>query len=202
MYEMFLGPIEQSKPWDIKGIDGVNKFLKRFWSLFVDENDDWLLNGDKASDEELKILHKTIKKVHEDINNLSFNTSVSAFMVFVNEMKKRSVHKAAVLVPAIKLIAPFAPFIAEELWHRTGGKGSVHHELIPLYDDSFLEEATVDYPICINGKKRGSFAFSKDEDPKKMEEISLELDFVKKWTEGKSIRKVIIVPGRMVNIVV
>lgn len=202
MYEMFLGPIEQSKPWDIKGIDGVNKFLKRFWSLFVDDNDNWLLTGARATDEELKILHKTIKKVHEDIKNLSFNTAVSAFMVFVNEMKKHSCSKAAILVPAIKLIAPFAPFIAEELWHRTGSESSVHHELIPLFDDSLLVESTVEYPICINGKKRGMHEFAKEMDKKDMESIALELDFVQKWIEGKTVRKVIIVPGRMVNIVV
>jgi leucyl-tRNA synthetase len=202
MYEMFLGPIEQSKPWDIKGIDGVSKFLKRFWSLFVDDDDQWLLNGERASDEELKILHRTIKKVHEDIKNLSFNTAVSAFMVFVNDMKKLNCHKAAVLVPAIKLIAPFAPFIAEELWHRTGDDSSIHHQLLPLYDDSILVESTVEYPICINGKKRGMQVFPKDMDKKSMEELSLELDFVQKWTEGKTVRKVIIVPGRMVNIVV
>jgi leucyl-tRNA synthetase len=202
MYEMFLGPIEQSKPWDIKGIDGVNKFLKRFWSLFVDEEGNWLLNGDRATDEELKILHRTIKKVHEDINNLSFNTSVSAFMVFVNEMKKRKLHKAAILVPAIKLIAPFAPFIAEELWHRTGGEGSIHHELIPLHDDQFLQEATELYPICINGKKRGIYEYPKGMDKKEMEEIALGLDFIQKWIEGKTVRKVIVVPGSIVNIVV
>jgi leucyl-tRNA synthetase len=202
MYEMFLGPIEQSKPWDIKGIDGVSKFLKRFWGLFVDEQDNWLLTGEKATDEELKVLHRTIKKVHEDIKNLSFNTAVSAFMVFVNEMKSMSCHKAAVLVPAIKLIAPFAPFMAEELWHRTGGKDSIHHQLLPIHDDRFLEESSVEYPVCINGKKRGAYEFPKDMDQKEMERIAIGLDFVEKWTAGKTIRKVIIVPGRMVNIVV
>jgi leucyl-tRNA synthetase len=202
MYEMFLGPIEQSKPWDIKGIDGVSKFLKRFWGLFVGEEGNWLLTEEKAGQEELKLLHRTIKKVHEDIKNLSFNTAVSAFMVFVNELKKLDSNKASVLVPAIKLIAPFAPFMAEELWHRSGGKSSVHHQLIPAFDESYLVESTVEYPVCINGKKRGMHEFASDADKKEMESTVLELDFVQKWTEGKTIRKVIIVPGRMVNIVV
>ncbi len=202
MYEMFLGPIEQSKPWDIKGIDGVRKFLRRFWRLFVDDEGTWLLNGEGATVEELKILHQTIKKVHEDIYNLSFNTAVSAFMVFVNEMKRLDCHKAAVLVPAIKLIAPFAPFIAEELWSRTGSESSVHHQLIPLFDDQYLIEDKVVYPLCINGKKRGEIELSVEMDPKEIEQHALSLDIVSKWTEGKAIRKVIVVPGKMINIVV
>lgn len=202
MYEMFLGPIEQSKPWDIKGIDGVKKFLRRFWSLFADEEGTWLLTGETATVEEMKILHQTIKKIHEDIYNLSFNTAVSAFMVFVNEMKRTDCHKAAVLVPAIKLIAPFAPFIAEELWSRTGATTSVHHELIPMYDDGLLVEDSVIYPVCINGKKRGEIELGAELNPKEIEGHALTLDIVSKWVEGKTIKKVIVVPNKMINIVV
>jgi leucyl-tRNA synthetase len=202
MYEMFLGPIEQSKPWDIKGIDGVNKFIKRFWSLFVDEENNWLLTKEEATKEELKILHKTIKKIHEDINNLSFNTSVSAFMVFVNEIKKLNTNKEVIMLPVIRLIAPFAPFIAEELWSRAGGENSIHHQIMPDFDNKFLEESTFNYPICVNGKKRGMYEYPKDMAKDDMEKIAVDLDFIQKWIEGKTIRKVIIVPGRMVNIVV
>ncbi|HEB62600.1 MAG TPA: leucine--tRNA ligase, partial [Bacteroidetes bacterium] len=202
MYEMFLGPIEQSKPWDTKGIDGINKFIKRFWSLYIDRDDNWILTEEKATNEELKILHKTIKKVTEDIANLSFNTAISAMMVFVNEAKKMNIHKSEILIPMIKLIAPFAPFISEELWHKAGKEGSVHHQKFPEYDESYLKESTVSYPISVNGKKRGIEEFSKDLSKEELEKKALELKYVKKWTEGKNVMKVIVVPGRMINIVV
>ncbi len=202
MYEMFLGPIEQSKPWDTKGIDGINKFIKRFWSLYIDMDDNWLVTDEKATNEELKILHKTIKKVTEDISNLSFNTAISAMMVFVNDAKKMNIHKSEILIPMIKVIAPFAPFISEELWHKAGKEGSVHHQLFPVFDESYLKESTVSYPISVNGKKRGIEEFSKDLSKEELEKKALELKYVKKWIEGKNVMKVIVVPGRMINIVV
>lgn len=202
MYEMFLGPIEQSKPWDTKGIDGVSKFVKRFWSLFIDRDDNFLVNDKIASDEELKILHKTIKKVTEDIKNLSFNTAISAMMVFVNEMKRLECNKREILIPALRLIAPFAPFISEELWVKTGNTESIHHQSFPLHDEKYLTESVIEYPVCINGKKRGSQVFPIEMTDTELQKQILEFDYVNKWLEGKSIVKIIIVPQRMINIVV
>lgn len=202
MYEMFLGPIEQSKPWDTKGIDGVSKFIRRFWSLFIDRNGDLVLNDTTGTDEELKILHKTIKKVSEDIEALSFNTAISAMMIFVNEMKRLECNKKEVLLPVIRLIAPFAPFIAEELWLRTGHAGSVHLEKFPVYDNKYLEESAIEYPICINGKKRGSEVFAKSLSNDEIEKKVLKFDYITKWIEGKTVQKIIVIPGRMINIVV
>jgi len=202
MYEMFLGPIEQSKPWDTKGIDGISKFIKRFWSMYEDRDGNWLLNEEKANDAEFKILHKTIKKVTDDIKNLSFNTAISAMMVFVNDMKKLDSHKEEVLVPMIKLIAPFAPFIAEELWHKFGKEGSVHHESYPEFEEKYLKESSIKFPICINGKKRGIEEFDANASNDEIENIVVDLDYVKKWVGEKQIKKVIVVKGRMVNIVI
>lgn len=202
MYEMFLGPIEQSKPWDTKGIDGISKFIKRFWSMYMDFDENWLVNDEKANDEELKILHKTIKKVTSDIKNLSFNTAISAMMVFVNDIKKKDSHKREILEPMVKLIAPFAPFISEELWHKLGGEGSVHYEKFPVFEEKYLKESSINYPVCINGKKRGIESFNADASNDEIEKIVVELDYVKKWIDNKPIRKVIVVKGRMVNIVI
>jgi leucyl-tRNA synthetase len=202
MYEMFLGPVEQSKPWDTKGIDGVSKFIKRFWSLFTDREDNWLLNDQSPVEEELKILHKTIKKVTDDISNLSFNTAISAMMIFVNEMKRLECNKKEIMMPMARVIAPFAPFIAEELWSRSGNAGSIHHQPYPLFDDKYLEESIIEYPICINGKKRGSEIFPKEMSDTDLQNKVLQLDYVDKWLEGKAVQKFIIVPGKMINIVV
>ncbi len=202
MYEMFLGPIEQSKPWDTKGIDGISKFVKRFWGMYESRDGEWLLTSDKANAEELKILHKTIKKVTDDINNLSFNTAISSMMVFVNEMKKINSHKEDILLPMIKLIAPFAPFIAEELWRKSGNTESIHRENYPVFEEKYMKESTIKYPICINGKKRGIEEFSADATQDEIKEIVRELDYVKKWIGDKAIKKEIVVPGRMVNIVI
>ena len=202
MYEMFLGPIEQSKPWDTKGIDGVSKFVKRFWSLFIDRDDNFLINDELPTDEELKILHKTIRKVTDDIKNLSFNTAISAMMVFVNEMKRLECYKREILMPALRLIAPFAPFISEELWYKTGNDKSIHKQSFPVYEEKYLAESVIEYPICINGKKRGSQVFPIEMSDNELQKEILEFDYVNKWLEGKSIVKIIIVPQRMINIVV
>ncbi|MCG8331973.1 MAG: leucine--tRNA ligase [Chitinophagales bacterium] len=202
MYEMFLGPIEQAKPWDTKGIDGVIKFLRRFWSLFFDGNGEFAVSQETPSKEEMKILHTTIKKVTEDIERFNFNTCVSAFMIATNDLKKMKCNKAAVLKELVVLMAPFAPHINEELWHRLGEEGSVHKASFPEYDEKYLKEDSITYPIAINGKTRATADFPADASKADIEKAAQELDTMQKWLEGKTIRKVIVVPGRMVNIVV
>ncbi len=201
MYEMFLGPIEQSKPWDTNGIDGVSKFLRKFWNLFHSEYN-WNVQDIEPNADEMKVLHTTIKKVSEDIEKFSFNTAVSAFMVCVNELRNLRCNKRVVLIPLIKLLAPFAPFLCEELWQKIGGEGSVHHSIYPKFEESYLKEDSIEYPVSINGKKRDSVMIATDATKEEAEAIALNLDNVQKWIDGKEIRKVIFVPGRMINIVV
>ena len=202
MYEMFLGPIEQSKPWDTKGIDGVSKFLRKLWNLFHDESGAFQVVDEEASKEEFKVLHTAIKKVSQDIERFSFNTCVSAFMMCVNDLRKLDCHKKAILEPLIILLAPFAPHLTEELWEKLGHALSVHKGTYPVFDESYLKEDSINYPISINGKKRGTADFSSDATKEELEAAAKELDVVKKWSEGKTIRKVIVVPNRMINVVV
>lgn len=202
MYEMFLGPIEQSKPWDTKGIDGVSKFLRRLWSLFYDEQGKFLVTDEKSDKKAEKVLHKTIKKVQQDIEQFSLNTCVSSFMVAVNELKKLKCHNRDILEPLVCLLAPFAPFITEELWEKLRHKTSVHKAAFPKFDASKLVEDEVVYPVCFNGKKRleASFAstLSRDEIMAQVKEIS----GIDKYLDGKEPKKIIVVPGRMINIVI
>lgn len=202
MYEMFLGPIEQAKPWDTKGIDGVAKFLKRFWALCHDEQGNFVLDESDAGPEELKILHLTIKRVTEDIDRFSLNTCISHFMICVNELRKLPVAKRQIMEPLMQLIAPFAPHMAEELWHLAGHSSSVHKSVYPVFHEKYLQEATIEYPISINGKKRSTAHFASDATREELERLALELEEVQKWTEGNVVKKVIVVPGRMINIVV
>lgn len=204
MYEMFLGPIEQSKPWDTKGIDGVSKFLKRYWSLFFDNNGNWSVSDEAPSKDELKILHTAIKKITQDIERFSFNTCVSAFMVCSNDLRKWRCDKKTILKELTILLAPFAPHITEEIWHLLGERGSVHHAAYPIHDEAYLKEDSVEYPVSINGKKRGVAEFPADASRETISAAALELEVVRKWSvdQGKQIRKVIVVPGRMINIVV
>ena len=201
MYEMFLGPIEQSKPWDTKGIDGVYKFLRRFWSLFV-KNENFYVSEDQPTEEELRVLHSTIKKVSEDIERLSFNTAVSSFMICVNELKRLQCDKRDILIPLTQALAPFAPFIAEEIYNRLGYNTTIHHTDYPNFNEEYLKVSTIEYPICVNGKKRCSHAYALDASKEEIESSAPGLDCIQKWLEGKSIVKVIVVPNRMVNIVV
>jgi leucyl-tRNA synthetase len=202
MYEMFLGPIEQAKPWDTKGIDGVIKFLRRFWALFFDKNGEFVLSDEAPGKEELKILHATIKKVTDDIERFSFNTCVSAFMIAANELKRLKCNKKAILKDLTILMAPFAPHIAEELWHRMGGEQSVHKSAYPVFDEQYLKEDSITYPIAINGKTRATADFPADASKDDIEQAARSLEAIQKWLDGKTIRKVIVVPKRMVNIVV
>lgn len=202
MYEMFLGPIEQSKPWDTKGIDGVSRFLRKFWGLFFDEQGQFQLSNGAANKEELKVLHTAIKKIHEDIERFSFNTCISAFMVATNELNKLKCNKRAILEPLVTLLAPFGPHIAEELWHLAGKEGSVHHASYPEFDEAHLVEDTVTYPIAINGKTRATADFPADASREDLEKAAVEVVGIQKYTDGKTVRKIIVVPGRMINIVV
>lgn len=202
MYEMFLGPLEHSKPWDTKGIDGVSKFLRRFWSLFYDENGNFLVTDDEPTKDELKTLHTALKKINEDIERYSFNTCVSGFMVVTNELKKTKCHKRAVLDPLVRLLSPFAPHIAEELWHQLGHETSVVDAQYPAFDAQYLVEDSITYPISVNGKKRLTADFPADASKEDLEKTALAMEGLQKWTEGKTVRKVIVVPKRMINVVV
>ena len=201
MYEMFLGPIEQSKPWDTKGIEGVSKFVRKFWGLFFDE-DEVNISDDAATKEEMKVLHQTIKKVTEDIEKFSFNTAVSALMICVNELRKLNCNKREVLTPLVQLIAPFAPYTSEELWHIIGGDKSIHTSAFPEFNAEYMVEDSVEYPICVNGKKRFLRSFPTDFTKEEIEAEVLSLEELTKWIEGKSVIKTIVVPKRMVNVVV
>ncbi len=201
MYEMFLGPIEQSKPWDTQGIEGVSKFIKRFWSLFYD-NGQWIVNETEASKGDLKSLHQTIKKVTKDLHAFSFNTCVSHFMVLVNDLKKSQCHSKHILEPAVRLLAPFAPFMTEELWSSFGNEGSVHHSAFPEFDETYLVEDTVTYPLCVNGKKRVLLDVPNGTSKEAIEKMATEMPELQKWIEGKTVVKVIVVPNKMVNFVV
>ena len=202
MYEMFLGPIEQAKPWDTNGMNGVYKFLRRFWEMFHDSEATFSVSDATPTPAELKILHTCIKQVNDDIERFSFNTCVSAFMSASNELRKLNCNKRSILEPIVRLIAPFAPHIAEELWQLLGQQGSVHHSNYPQAEAKYLVEDSVEYPIAINGKKRAVVSFPADANKATLEKEALALEDIQKYLEGKTVRKVIVVPKRMVNIVV
>ena len=201
MYEMFLGPIEQSKPWDTKGIEGVHRFLKKLWRLFYNEEKGQVWIEQKASDAELKTLHKTIKKIEEDTERFSFNTAVSAFMVCVNELSDLKCHKKEILEPLLILLTPYAPHIAEELYRSLGNSDSVLNASYPKLENKYLTESEKEYPVSINGKMRTTIKISLDTTSDEVEKIVLNNDIVQKWTEGKEVKKIIFVKGKMVNVV-
>ena len=200
MYEMFLGPLEQSKPWDTNGIDGVHKFLRRFWRLFYNREGAFVVSDEAPTAAEIKSLHKTIKKVGEDIENFSFNTSVSAFMICVNELG--GCNKRAILEPLVVLIAPFAPHIAEELWESLGHTTSVCDASFPEYDEKYLVEESIEYPISFNGKMRYKKVLPAGLTPKQVEEAVVSDPAAAKYLDGKTPKKVIVVPGKIVNVVI
>jgi len=200
LYEMFLGPLEQSKPWDTNGIDGVHRFLKRLWSLFYKEGN-LLVNDEAPTAEELKTLHKTIKKITFDIENFSYNTSVSAFMICVNELFTLKCNKKAVLEPLSILLAPFAPHIAEELYHILGNENTVCDAVFPVCNEEYLKETAVKYPISFNGKVRFTLELPADMSKEEVEKIALSHEQTLKQLDGKAPKKVIVVPGKIVNIV-
>lgn len=202
MYEMFLGPVEQSKPWDTKGIEGVHRFLRKFWRLFFDEVKGAVWTEEPATKAELKILHKTIKKIEEDTERFSFNTAVSSFMICVNELMEISCRKRSILQPLLVLLTPYAPHIAEELWSATGGVGSILDARFPEYDGSLLIESEKEYPVSINGKVRTTISLPLGIDQMAVEQAVLQNEIVLKWMEGKLVKKVIYVPNKMINIVI
>jgi leucyl-tRNA synthetase len=202
MYEMFLGPVEQSKPWDTKGIEGVHRFLKKLWRLFFDEEKGKVWNDEKASNAELKTLHKTIKKIEEDTERFSFNTAVSAFMVCVNELTDLKCHKKEILEPLLILLAPYAPHIAEELYHAIGNTDSVLNAGYPKLEKKFLIESEKEYPISVNGKLRTTMVISLESTQPEVENMVLNNDIIQKWTNGKSPKKIIFVKNKMVNVVI
>ncbi|WP_200975972.1 leucine--tRNA ligase [Echinicola sp. 20G] len=202
LYEMFLGPLEQFKPWNTNGIDGVSKFLKKLWRLYHDKNGNFAVSDAEPSKEELKALHKTIKKVEEDMNNYSFNTSVSGFMICVNELSGMKCNKRAILEPLAIIVSPFAPHIAEELWSLLGNDRSIVEAAFPQYKEEFLAENNHEYPVSINGKMRAKLPLSLSLSKEEIEKAALADDTVSKWLDGKTPKKVIVVPGKIVNIVV
>ena len=202
LYEMFLGPVEQSKPWDTNGIDGCHRFLKKFWNLFDGVSCNSVATNGTASPEELKSLHKLIKKVSQDIPQFSYNTSISAFMICVNELSQLKCTNPEILKQLVILIAPFAPHIAEELWEKLGQQGSVCDAQWPAWNEEYLVESSVTMGVAFNGKRRFEMQFPADADNKSVEEAVLKSEQAQKYIDGKQIVKVIIVPKRMVNIVV
>ncbi|MEX2231806.1 MAG: leucine--tRNA ligase [Cyclobacteriaceae bacterium] len=201
MYEMFLGPLEQSKPWNTNGIDGVYKFLRKFWNLFHDVKGNFRLSDDEPTRAELKVLHKTLKKIEQDVESFSFNTSVSEFMICVNELTSLKTNKRSILEPLVIGLSSFAPHVTEELWEKLGHKETAFNSTFPQYQEEYLKENSFEYPISINGKVRAKMEFALDMPKEDIEKVVLASGIVNKWSEGKPPKKVIVVQGRIVNIV-
>ena len=202
MYEMFLGPVEASKPWDTKGIEGVHRFLRKLWRLFFDDIKGKVWTNEKATDAELKILHRTIKKIEEDTERFSFNTAVSAFMICVNDLFDVKCHKKEVLEKILILLVPYAPHIAEELWHQLDNAGTILDASYPTFDAALLVESSKEYPISINGKVRANINLALNLEQAEVEKMILQNEVVQKWLEGKDPKKIIYVKNKMVNVVV
>lgn len=201
LYEMFLGPVEQAKPWDTKGIDGVNRFLKKFWRLFFD-GDTFRVDEQKADAEELKTLHKLIGKAQSDIEVFSYNTTISAFMIAVNDLMDKDCHKREILEPMVVLLSPFAPHIAEELWSLLGHNESVAYSNFPQYVEEYTVENSVTYAVSFNGKMRFTIELPKDTPAAEVEAKVRAMEQTAKYLDGKSIVKVIVVPGKIINLVI
>ncbi|MDB9883022.1 leucine--tRNA ligase [Bacteroidia bacterium] len=202
LYEMFLGPLEDSKPWSTKGIDGTYRFLKKLWALYFDQDDNALWTDGEASKDSMKTLHATIKKITEDINTMSLNTSVAQFMICVNELGSQKCTSKSVLEQILVLLNPFAPHITEELWNAMGNEGFISDATWPEFDEKHLLESSKVYPISINGKTRTNLEFPLDMSKDEIEKQVLNNEIVQKWLDGKPPKKVILVPGRIVNVVI
>jgi leucyl-tRNA synthetase len=202
LYEMFLGPLEQFKPWNTSGIDGSFRFLRKLWNLFHDKTGAFNVSDTEPTKDELKVLHATIKKVEEDIERFSFNTTVSTFMVCVNKLQELGCNKRGILTDLLIVLSPYAPHIAEELWCKLGNKASISKAIFPQCNEEYLMESAFEYPISINGKVRTKMTFSLDTTPAEIEKEVMAAVEVIKWTEGKPPKKVIVVPKRIVNVVI
>jgi leucyl-tRNA synthetase len=202
LYEMFLGPLEQSKPWDTKGVEGVFRFIRKFWRLFHDRENEFLVSGEEPTKEELKVLHKTIKKVQDDIERFSFNTAVSNFMICVNDLSDLKCNKKAILEPLVILISPYAPHLAEELWEQLGHHESILSASFPVFNDTFVAEDTFNYPVSFNGKMRFQIELSLSLSIPEIEQAALQAPESSKWLLGKSPKKIIVVPKKIINIVI
>ena len=202
LYEMFLGPLEQSKPWDVQGIEGTFRFVRKFWRLFHNENNEFCVCDDPATAPELKSLHTLIKKEEDGIESISFNTVVSAFMICINELTDLKCNKREVLEPLTILLSPYAPHIAEELWHLLGHDSSVVNASFPVYDESKTVENSFNYPISFNGKMRFNMELPVTMSAEEVQAAVLAAPESQKWLEGKTPKKVIFVPKKIVNIVI
>lgn len=198
---MFLGPLEQSKPWDTNGIDGCHRFIRKMWNLFTDKDGNLSVSDAEPTKDELKSIHKLIKKVTEDIENFSYNTSISAFMICVNELSSLKCCNREVLGILVRLIAPFAPHIAEELWEALGHTTSVCDSEWPEFNEEYLKENSITYSISFNGKTRFTMDFPLDATPEQIQQAVLANEKAQSYIDGKDIRKVIVVPKKIVNIV-
>ena len=201
LYEMFLGPVEASKPWDTNGIDGVNRFLKRLWGLFF-KGDQLQLVDEKPSAEALKSIHKLIKKVSQDIEQFSYNTSVAAFMICSNELSGMKCRTKSVYRDFVVLLSPFAPHIAEELWHVLGEEGTVCDAQWPTWNEEYLKESVVKYTVLFNGKPRYNIEVPAGTAGDEVQRIALAHEGAARWLDGKQPKKVIVVPNKIVNVVV
>jgi leucyl-tRNA synthetase len=202
MYEMFLGPVDQSKPWDTKGIEGVHRFLKKLWRLFYDDVKGKIWNEEKATPEELKVIHRTIRKIEDDTERFSFNTAVSAFMICINDLADLKCNKREVLESVLIMLTPYAPHICEELWLSLGNNGSVLDASYPVFEEKYVAESSKEYPVSINGKVRTSMNIALDASPEQVEQIVLANELIQKWVEGKPVKKFIFVKGKMINVVI
>ncbi len=202
LYEMFLGPIEQAKPWDTNGIEGVFRFIRKLWRLYHDRENNWSVSEEPASEQEKKVLHKAVKKIGEDIEKFSFNTAVSAFMICVNELGDLGCNKREVLEPLAVMISSFAPHLGEELWHRLGHDSSVTEASFPAWEERFVKDDSVTYPVSFNGKTRFKLELPAGSSREAVEQAVLQAPEAAKWLAGKPPRRVIVVPGKIVNVVV
>jgi len=202
MYEMFLGPLEYHKPWDTKGIEGVFRFIRKLWRLLHEDDRTFNVNDEVPTAEEYKILHRAIKKVREDIERFSFNTAVSAYMICVNELSDLSCRKRKILEPLVILVSPYAPHIAEEIWHQLGHNETLAYEAFPQWDEKYLVEDTFLYPVSFNGKLRFKLEFPLDMPKEEIEKAVVATEEARRWLEGKTPKKIIVVPKRIINIVV